>query len=165
MSKQTDKVIELIVNDITYLPSYEQRKSKSAFWLRWQQLEIPPCDPRDITLTVAQQLVTEPKLDRWWGEPGFSAWFRNAEEFRERVEFLANLALDAVTDILVSEDPKMASAKVNAAKLMLEVARKMPKKEAAAPAYADKKIQDMTREELEKYIAARTALLSLPPQQ
>lgn len=159
MPKSTDRVMEILTDELIYHPTGEQRRAKATFWHRFHSADIPPCEPQDITLAIAENLVSSgSRLERWWSDPGFAAWFRNAEEFRERVEFLTHLALDAITDVLISEDPKMSSAKVNAAKLMLEVGRKMPKKEDTGR-FLDDRIGTMTRKELEDYIAKNRKLL------
>lgn len=158
--KQLEQVVEIITSDLTYLPSPQERRIKAAFWNRYTALDIPPCEVTDITLAVAQSLSPEPRLDKWWSIPGFAEWFRNAEEFRERVEFLTSLALDALTDILVSDDPRQASARVAAAKLMLEVGKKMPPK-VAPEKFVDARIGEMDREQLQAYIARQTK--ALPP--
>lgn len=161
MSKKTEALFEIIASDLTYLPSPEERRVKSAFHQRFQSLDIPPCLMQDITLSIAQSLAPDRRLDRWWEVPGFKEWFRNAEEFRERVEYLTSLALDAVTEILISDDPRQASARIAAAKLMLEVGKKMPEKKAVA-VYADEKIGAMDKKQLDAYITRQMSLKQLP---
>ena len=146
------EVLDVAVSDLTYIPSGEQRKLKQAFWQRFSS--NPLCDPRDLTLRAAQRLVNDSRLDRWWDIPGFKEWFANQEEFRERVEYLANLALDSLEKILVDDQEKGVS-KVNAAKLLMEVARKMPPKHIKE-IYSDKKIGEMDTKQLEEFIRRNT---------
>lgn len=149
------EVIELAAGELTYLPTPEQRKSKSAFWVRFN--ENPICEPAEISLSIALRFAGDSRLSRWWSQEGFKEWFRNQEEFRQRLEYLVNLSLDSLENVLI--DPKaQSSAKVNAAKLLMEVARKMPPR-GAVEKYLDEKIAEMDRKQLEEYIAKKTKVL------
>ena len=117
------------------------------------------CDASDVTLTDVERLVSEPKLARWWSQPGFKEWFRNQEEFREKAELMAFLAMDAMESILISDDPRMAGPKAAMIKLAMEIASKMPTKNTGPEKYADAKIGDMDRKQLEEYIAKHVKLL------
>jgi ABC-type branched-subunit amino acid transport system ATPase component len=102
-------------------------------------------------------------ISRWWSLPGFKEWFRNADEFRQRLEYLANLSLDALEYVLV--DPKaQSSAKVNAAKLLMEVARKMPSK-VAQERFLDEAIAGMSAKQLEEFVQKKSQQLlpTAPP--
>lgn len=149
-------VVEVLANDLTYIPNPEQRKVKAAFWTRF--MENPFCEPKDIQKGDIYQLTSDNRLDRWWSQPGFKEWFRNQEEFRERVEALAMSVLDRLAVILASDDPKMSNAQVQASKLLLEVARKMPPK-YQQDKYVDEKIGKMDKKELEAFVAERVHLL------
>lgn len=155
----SDKVLEILVNDLTYMPSHEQRKLKSAFWIRFN--ENPVCEPQDITVAMIGRLVTDGRVPKWWAQPGFKEWFRNQEEFRERVESMAHLALDTLMSILITEDPKMSSARVNAAKLLLEIARKIPSKTQVEKT-SDDRIGEMDKKQLDAYISRQMSLRVLP---
>lgn len=153
--QKTAEKLDLAVNEITYLPGPEQRKAKSAFWTKFN--DNPICDPEDVSLAVAIRFSGDGRLSRWWSTPGFRDWFQNKDEFRQRIEYLVNLSLDSIEDILL--DPKaQTSARVNAAKLLMEVARKTPSK-AQAEKYLDEKVAQMDRKQLEEYIQIRAAKL------
>lgn len=149
------ETLETIADELTYLPTPEQRKAKSAFYARFN--DNPICDPEDISLSIAQQFCPDYRLPKWWKLEGFPAWFRNKDEFRQRMEYLAQLALDSLESILA--DPKaQGSAKVNAAKLIMEVARKMPQK-SLQEQFLDEKVSQMTKPQLEQYIKKNLRLL------
>lgn len=148
MSKLEDDLSD-IISDITYRPSEDQYKVKIAFWHRFN--DSPFAGPGDVTLGVIQKFVSDYRLPKWWANAGFKEWFRNREEFRERVEHLAHKALTTLEQVLDSDDPKSANAKVGAAKLLMEVARKMPPKHIRE-IYVDDKIGKMTKVQLEDYI-------------
>lgn len=159
MSKQA-QIIEVISSDLTYLPSAEQRKLKEAFWLRFSA--DPTCDPSEVTQSIVELYTSDSRVSRWWSQTGFKEWFRNQEEFRERAAILAHLALDTLQSIMINETAQ-ASARVNAAKLVMEIARKMPTKQAVEK-YVDEKIAEMDKKQLEAYIAKNIHLLPNPPQ-
>lgn len=155
MSLGSPEILEIATSELTYLPTPEQRKAKSAFWARFN--ENPICDPSQISLSIALRFAGDNRISRWWPQTGFREWFQNSDEFRQRLEYLANLALDSIEHILA--DPRaQASAKVTAAKLVMEVARKMPPKHQAEK-YADEKIGEMDRKQLEEFISRRISLL------
>lgn len=155
MASQSDKVIEVLASDLSYLPNASQRTIKEAFWCRWN--ENPLCDPKDITLSIALQIIGDGRLERWWSQPGFKEWFRNQEEFRERAASLAHLALDTIQSILINEDAQ-PSARVNAAKLAMEIAAKMPKAQPAQK-FLDDQISRMDKRQLEDFLTRNLHLL------
>lgn len=82
------------------------------------------------------------------------------------MEYLADIALDALEQVLTDPDAN-PSAKVNSAKLVLEAASKMPKAKDDAPA---SRLETMSRTELEdyvrrnlKYLSSDEGLTSPPP--
>lgn len=160
MSNESLRAIEIMANDLTYLPTHEQRKLKSAFWVRFN--ENPLCEPQDISLSVIDRIVHDNRTAKWWSQAGFKEWFRNQEEFRERVESMAHLALDTLMTILVTDDPKTSSARVNAAKLLLEVARKLPSRTQPQEKFSDDKIANMDKKQLDAYIARHTSRTIAP---
>lgn len=148
MTKKNQDALVEVITDLTYLPSVEQRRAKESFWARFS--DNPFCSPEEISLSDVQRVLGDSRVDRWWREDGFSAWFRNREEFRERVEYLVHLALDTIEKVMIDPEEKGA-AKVNAAKLMMEVGRKMPPK-SVREVYKDDKINKMDAADLEEYI-------------
>ena len=154
--KTAEQIIEVLASDLTYIPNNEQRRTKSAFWSRF--MDNPICDPSQITLAIALKFVSHSALERWWKQPGFQDWFKNKEEFRERIEHLVHLGMDALEQILMSDDPKSASAKVNAVKLLMEIGRKMPPKQQAEK-FLDQSIASMGKQELEEYIKKSAPVL------
>lgn len=154
-SSPSEKIAQ-IAEDITFLPSPEQRKTKASFWALYQ--ENPLVEVASVSIQLATQLTGDSRIQRWWGIPGFREWFTNKEEFRQRLEYLANLALDTAEQVLA--DPKAnASARVNMAKLIIEAAGRMPNKWAKEQ-YLDERIGQMGKKELEAYIRRATQALA-----
>jgi hypothetical protein len=144
-----------VVDDLVFLPKSEQRQVKSAFWA--VVADNPIHDPETITLEDMMKVTGDTRLRRWIKEPGFREWFLNKEEFRQRLEYLAHLTLDRLEKIL-SDDEGHASAQVQAAKLIIEAANRMPQK-WVKETYLDDRIQKMGKAELEQFIRRNMALL------
>lgn len=142
-----------LLTEMTYIPSPEQRRIKANFWSAHS--DSPLAADSDITASYAIQLVGDARIQKWWSLPGFQAWFRNADEYRQRLEYLAQLALDAAEDILLDRDASPA-ARVHMAKLVIEAAGKMPSRtagpaEPARDARAAARIGSLTKQQLLDY--------------
>lgn len=152
-----ESVGELVVSDLCYLPTHAQREAKSAFLKRYQ--DNPLADPTNITLNMVQAILRDPRIDRWWGEPGFREWFTNSEEWREQAENLAFLAMDALKAILIDPNERGVT-KVAAAKAAFEIAGKTARKsEGTGVGSLEKAIADMGKDDLIKFIQARAPRL------
>lgn len=156
------RAVNEVADDLVFLPSPEQRRVKSAFWA--SVADNPMLDPAGGTITVSQatRITGEGRLSRWWKLPGFEQWFLNKDEFRQRVEYLANLALDVAEEILLDRSAH-PSARVNMTKLIVEVANKIPSRAAQKDEnrYLDAQIAKMSRDELAEFIDKNTKFLGI----
>jgi hypothetical protein len=152
--KDINKILAAASTDLTFAPTPDMRRAKAAFWHR--VADAPLFDGGPVTLAAAQQFGTDKRLSKWWTLPGFAEWFQNKEEFRERLEYLADIALDSLEQVLTDPDSN-PSAKVASAKLVLEAASKMPKKEAESPTT---RLEAMSRTELEDYVRKNLKFLT-----
>jgi len=146
-----EKALSAVIDD-TFLPNPKQRQSKSTFWAMYA--ENPLFSPDSISMEEAYRVTKIPSIKRWWNLPGFKDWFLNKDEYRQRLEYLAHLALDTAEEILLDRDTQ-ASARVNMAKLIIEAANKMPNKYAKQQ-YLDETISKMEPKQLEEYISRMT---------
>lgn len=144
------KKLEEVLSDLVFIPTAGQRKVKAKYWLKSSGLKFTDMGP---DLPQIQRVVREKRLPDWWQIPGFKEWFRNEEEFRERVEYITNLALDAIEEVLRDTEAK-GTTRIAAAKLALDVGDKMPKNDIQV--FSDAKINQMDASELEAYIEANT---------
>lgn len=161
MSLHTNKLLSLVnesTDVLVYKPTADQRRAKSAFWSHFTG-EGATQVPTVPTLASALSLGGDRRISDWWKDQSFIDWFSNSDEFRQRLEYLTTLALDAAEDILTSKDAP-AAAKVNMAKLVMEAAGKGAK-DTAKEKYADERIAQMDRMQLEEYI--RKSMRILPP--
>lgn len=154
--KLTDinKVLSAASADLTFAPTPDMRRAKAAFWARMADAPLLAGTP--LTLAAAQQTSSDRRLAKWWSIPGFQDWFQNKEEFRERLEYLADIALDSLEQVLIDPDAN-AGAKVASAKLVLEAASKMPKKESDSPTT---RLESLSRAELEDYVRKNLKFLT-----
>jgi hypothetical protein len=87
--------------------------------------------------------------------PGFLSWLTSEDWFQEKISWLEYLALNAAEDILLNEDPRAAGAKLQAAKLILELSGKIKTKSVEAQSGVDKSVnsvKNLSDDELVKII-------------
>ena len=147
-----DNLIKNLNNstELLFKPMPQQRQAKATFWT-FVNDSMGGLSPEDITLAKALQITNDNRLNKWWKVPGFSEWFSNKDEFRQRLEYLANLALDKVEDIILADDPKLTSAQVNIIKCLMEVAGKVPARVKEVK-YLDEAVSRMDKRQLEAFL-------------
>lgn len=151
------KKLENILTELVFLPTPGQRKIKAKYWSRRAQSQLTNAHP---DLPHILTLVKDKRIPTWWQEPGFKEWFRNEEEFKERVQYLADLALDTLEEVMVNPEAK-ETAKIAAAKLMMELGNKLPKTNEQV--FMDEKINAMNPEQLREFIKqSAPRLISVP---
>lgn len=146
-----------VVEDLTFIPHPDQRKVKAALWAVIN--DNPAFDIDSITAEDVVKITADSRVRRWWKETDFRSWLLNKDEFRQRLEYQAQLALDTLERVLISTDAKSANAQVQAAKLILEAASKMPQK-WTKEVWADERISKMDKLQLQEYIKKNSHLLA-----
>lgn len=121
--------LEAATSELVYHPSEREKRLKAQFWMRAQD---NPILTGKIDYPSVRKVLGTDYLEEKWRLPGFQDWFLNRQEFRERLEYLANLALDQMEKILLNEDPKAQSARVNMIKHVSELANKLPRQAQSA---------------------------------
>jgi len=152
------KVLAAAAQDVVFEPTPEMRRAKAAFWASLS--DHPLGDADTLSLAASKQLGADSRLSRWWVVPGFVDWWQNKQEFKQRLEYLAQLSLDSLEEVLTSPDSN-ATARINAAKLVLDAANKMPRNSQPADTL-DQKLATMSRTELEAFVRARVKYLTPP---
>jgi len=108
--------------ELIYVPTPTERKLKAKFWTRAAENPLVNLNGASITLTSVKQMTGGgAQLDAAWKKPGFQTWFTNPDDGRAKLEYLFDLGLDALEELLMNPDPKTSSAKVNALKLLAEL--------------------------------------------
>lgn len=118
--------LESLACDVLYQPTDRERQLKASFWLK--VAENPMLDASHISLDTVRHVLNKEIDSTVWARPGFKEWFCNKDEHRERLEYLFSLALDAAEQILMNQEPKAQSARVNMVKTIAELASKVPGK-------------------------------------
>lgn len=137
-------MLELLLNVST-----EMRVCKTRFW---KALDVNPiCDPDNITLAAAMQLTGEKKLKAWFEKPGFIKWFSAGDEYEVRLGSAKFTALDALLDVLQNPDSP-ASARVSAAKHVMDYAKNVEQEDPALEKLLDKIAGVSSAEDLQKYL-------------
>ncbi len=155
------KVLAAATQDIVFSPTPDMRRAKAAFWSSLTDHPLGIGDTDTLTLAASKQLGADSRLPRWWAIPGFQEWWQNKQEFKQRLEYMAQLALDSLEEILADPNAN-PTAKVNSAKLVLDAANKMPKK--APEENLDAKLASMSRSELEEYVRSKVKYLTPSPE-
>jgi hypothetical protein len=141
-------IISAAASELIFIPTPSQRQVKARLVIKLA--ENPIIELGSLTLAEAQQLTGSSQLKDWWGRPGFKEWFLDQNEYRQRLEYLFSLALDAAEEILLSTDIKVQGARVAMIKLLAELANKTPKE--AQTRYKDEAIAKMSQAELEAFL-------------
>lgn len=142
---------------LTFRPSRDQQIARSAFWSTFSSGDIEV--PETVDLAVAIKWGLDKRISEWWTNPAFIDWFQNRHEFHQRTEHLALSSLLHLENIISDSDAN-PSARVAAIKLAMELSGKLASKKTDAE-FTDKKINEMTPQQLEAFIRAKT--ISLVP--
>jgi hypothetical protein len=135
---------------IGFVPNRAQRALKARFWTLLAN-SFNPRNPHEMTNMEIAKTVRDNRVLAWFGTPGFKDWFMNSTEHIERLEYLFDLALQAAEDVLLCDDPKAMSARVNMVRVIAELAKKMPSR--GQEQFQDEKISKMSKAELEDFLA------------
>jgi hypothetical protein len=147
-SKEVEEKLAEVLESIDFVPTEAMRAAKAAFWA--VAMDTPLVDPQNITLAAALQLTGVTQLRRWWASPGFSAWWANKDELRQRIEFLVHKGLDAIEEVLADAETP-ATAKVRAFEILARLADKEPAKVKEIK-FADASIQSMSAAQLTRFL-------------
>lgn len=141
----------------SFAPTDAHRRAKSAFWAHFFQTgELPP---EAIEAATAARYSGYNDVVEWYNLPGFREWFSNGEEFRQRIEYLSNSALDVLHEVLTNQAARTGD-KLAAAKMAFEIASKFPKS-APKEQFADEKIAEMDKKQLEEFISSKVKSLDI----
>ncbi len=150
------RLLEATRDVVMFQPDPNQRRAKSNYWTHFagSGTEVAPAP----NLATALQFGADRRISAWWDLPGFQDWFLNRDEFRQRLEYLSAVGLDALESILTGR-MSSDSDKLNAIKLIMAVSKPgQPDSEQMA----DAAIGKMTRQQLQEYISRNMKLVPSP---
>ena len=127
----------------------DMRDAKTRFW---KALEVNPiCDPDHVSLAAAMQLTKEPRIKAWWEKPGFSNWFSAGNEYEVKLSSAKCSAIDTLLDVMGNPETP-ASARVAAAKAVMEHAKALEKDDSSVENLLEKIAGVNNVEDLKKYL-------------
>jgi hypothetical protein len=138
-----------VAAELDFYPSQAHINLKVAFYSR--AADNPGVDLDNITSASVQQVLGDSRISNYWAIPGFSEWFCNRNELKEKMTSLFYKALDSLDDIFASTDPKSAPTKVALLKALAEMTGNNGGKQQAAK-LIDGDLAKKSREELEQMI-------------
>jgi hypothetical protein len=140
----------------SFRPEDSHRRAKGAFWSHFfSSGDVPPAL---IDAAAAARFSGFLEVLDWWETPGFPEWFGNGEEFRQKVEYVSYLGLDVLQEVLSDRNARAAD-RLSAARMALEIASKFPKSNQKEQ-FADEKISEMDKKQLEEFIASKLKVLN-----
>lgn len=157
--RKLQPVLNKAVDVVVFKPSLDQKRAKSNYWSYFMSSEAPEA-PEIVSQEIALRYAGDKRLSDWWALEGFQDWFLNRDEFRQRIEFLADISLDEL-QMLIRDDQTNATAKISAIKMVLEAAGKLSKP-VEATGKGNSPIDTMSKQELERYIQKK--MLKIMPE-
>lgn len=135
---------------LTFNPTKSQRMLKAKFWNYVSTNFTLNKKPSEMTNEDIGRIVESSSFANYCAEPGFKDWFMNRHTAQQKLEYLFDLSMDAAEQVLLSDDPKTATAKVQLFRVIAELGRKMPSK--SEEKFADEDINRMSPEELRSFL-------------
>lgn len=166
-------VVESNVKDLAtnltaglFNPSSAQRRVKSTFHSRYTPSPFNP-ELGDVTLSLALQVTNSSSLRSWWSQPGFRDWFLNREEGREHLEYLFNLGVSEMENILSNPDTA-ARDKLAAIKMISELTGRISGGRngvgRSEGKFEDEDINKMDENQLRTYLTRKGVTINLESQ-
>lgn len=144
------------LNGVMFRPTPAQQEAKARFWAIMNEgLQLK--DPLSYSPTDVALLLNTPLVTRWFTDKGFKDFFFNKFEGEQKLEVLWVKALDAMSEILDTSDPKAQGARVSVIRLLAEM-----RESKRQPKMFDRSIQEMDLDQLNAFIEKQTIKV-LPP--
>lgn len=123
------KELKKLATELIYTPTTSERKLKAKFWAKAAENPLISLgEGQSVTLEQVRKMAGGgAKLEKAWANTAFRNWFLDIEDGKAKLEYLFDLGLDAIEGLLLSDDPKTSSAKVNALKLLADLTGKLKK--------------------------------------
>ncbi len=138
-----------IIEDGLFIPTPFQQQLKAQFWARAGN--HPFLVPGNITLAFVEKYIRDKRIKTYWPLPGFSEWFTNQDENKERIDYLWIASLDAAEQIL--RDPAApAAAKVNLIKTLAEMQGHLSRGKGKEEKFSDETVNKMSEAELKEWL-------------
>ena len=94
--------------DVAFIPTREQRKLKAMCYALAKSKRVDVT--KGIELETAMDLVPSCRVLRtWWHNDLFVEWFQNANTYQQRIDYLIDLQLDNLEDIITNRDGQFST--------------------------------------------------------
>lgn len=141
---KTGEILESVVDDI-FTPTKRQREVKAQFWTSWK---MGPTKG-DPSMTAIIHETGCNAIETWWKNPAFQRWFLNERDTMQRLEYLFDLGIDVLEEVITSAEK--ASDRLKGIEMIAKLTQKLGKPEAEVK-YLDGDVQGMDEKQLEEYI-------------
>ena len=161
MPRKSDaqKAFETMAADVVFHPTEDQRQVKSAFWATFE--DRGGVADHEVTQAAVLQATNDTRVSQWWNLHGFQDWFLNKEEYKQRLDYLMHIGMDALERVLKFSESDTAI--VSAMKLIIAANDKMPS--STKVVYADSFIQDLDERGLDEYLRKHKNVLQAAPEE
>ena len=135
---------------LDFKPNEAMKRAKVRFWENVRENSLNK-DISRYPLTMMATLAGTRRFEEWAEKPMFLAWFCDEKFESHKVQTLADRAIAVLADILEApEVEKLLTAKdkINAAKLLLDVADRFPSKSTKI-VYVDKGLEKLNDKQVE----------------
>lgn len=95
-------------DEVVFKPTREMRKARALFYAVAKSRKT---DLRNLTFDAVAALIPSVKLLRqWWHNELFVEWFVNARSYQERIDYLIDLQLDNLEDVITNREGMFSAA-------------------------------------------------------
>lgn len=130
-------------SETPFRPTEAMCKVKARLFSRFEP-SASATTPTQLTKASIVKLTGSSSVLDWdKRHPGFMNWLTSESWFDEKLEWLDFLTLNALEDILLNADPKAASAKLQAAKMIWEIKGRIKIKSGGGVESLDKSINSL----------------------
>lgn len=106
-------------DELVFKPTREMRKARALFYAVAKSRKF---DMRNLTCDAVAALIPSVRtLRQWWHNELFVEWFINARSYQERIDYLIDLQLDNLEDVITNREGTFtASDQVRAGRQLAE---------------------------------------------
>ena len=145
---------EQIAEYVQFNPTGAQRAAKTR--LQRAMRDNPLLDVSDMKGADLVRITGTPTIIEWSRRAGFMEWLTDQSEAAVKLENLVYKSLEALEDLISNDDPKAATARVNAVKIIMGLATHlMPR-----PENGKDKVANMSADELREFVRQNINLIS-----
>lgn len=141
--------------DEPFKPTHRQRKIKTVYYTKVRHLKL---NPEDVTVDHVYKYTGEDKIYSWWKVVDFKNWFRDSDEYHNKVNYLLALQLDNLEEVIVDyKDVYDMRHKLMAGKQLMEFKKAMDEAESKSKELSDEDKREIARRIFEERLKSGTS--------